>query len=272
MLTASHAARISGVLGCEATWLSEALPFLQDRGKSNVWHIYGQRVDIRSHLRGMHPQVCPRCIHHDGYCRKEWDLSITAICRRHKCSLVDQCQRCHGRLRWDRPDLGVCHCGAILQSTTGQDINPGVLMILSAVEVLMMGEPYAPVTWLSVGLPAIASDLSLNGLMALVHAFGVNDAAHQAGRTQQFTRVARTHEWVGILERGSERLRRFEAANRSQLQELAELVSQSLLVRLAKAGSRGADAQVGLHVLEQLFGKTEARRLHSNHIQMELFE
>lgn len=145
-------------------------------------------------------------------------------------------------------------------------------MILSAVEGLMMGEPYAPVTWLSVGLPALASDLSLNGLMALVHAFGVNDAAHQAGRTQLFTRVARTHEWVGILERGSERLRRFEAANRSQLQELAELVSQSLLVRLAKAGSRGADAQVGLHVLEQLFGKTEARRLHSNHIQMELFE
>lgn len=272
MITAPYAARIADVLGCEATWLSEALPHSQLHGKRHAWKVYGQRFGIRNHLRSLYPQVCPRCVHHEGYCRKEWDLSITALCVRHRCPLVDHCQKCRGRLRWDRPDLGVCHCGAVLASLMERPADAGVFQILSAVDSLMAGELQTPDFWPREGLPNVLVDLSLDGLITLVHAFGAHAFAHQSGRTSQFTRVARTHEWVDILERGVSRLRWFASGGKATMQELAAHVSQPLLMRLANDDFRAKDAQVGHQIFEALYGKDQARRLRASHSQLELFE
>jgi len=272
MITLSYSTRISAVLGCEATWLSEALPHSQLHGKRLEWQIYGQRFGIRNHLRSQYPQICPRCVHHEGYCRQEWDLSIAALCVRHRCLLVDHCLKCCGRLRWDRPDLGVCHCGAILASLMERPADPGVFQIMAAVESLMAGESQTPEYWPQEGLPKVLGDLSLDGLITLIHGFGANSFAHQAGRTSQFTRVARTHEWAEILDRGVLRLRSFVGAGKSTIQELAARVSQPLLMRLANDGLCFNDAQVGRQIFEALYGKDEARRLRANHSQLELFE
>lgn len=62
-----------------------------------------------------HDRVCPLCVGEYGYSRQLWHLKAYAVCHLHQVALVDQCRACGWSLRWQRPSIGRCRCGVVLE-------------------------------------------------------------------------------------------------------------------------------------------------------------
>lgn len=61
------------------------------------------------------PRLCPGCLAEQSYWRATWGLSLFVACPSHRVRLLDHCHRCFEPLRWCRPALLLCGCGADLR-------------------------------------------------------------------------------------------------------------------------------------------------------------
>lgn len=57
------------------------------------------------------PKICLKCIEENGYLPKLWDHKLINLCSKHNLKFIDECSKCHQKLRWNRKGLSVCHCG-----------------------------------------------------------------------------------------------------------------------------------------------------------------
>ena len=62
------------------------------------------------------PKLCPECVAEKGFIEAHFDLALMTGCPVHSRSLLSRCPGCMKPLRWFRPGLLECHCGASLRN------------------------------------------------------------------------------------------------------------------------------------------------------------
>src|SRR5271157_5989651 len=62
------------------------------------------------------PKLCPECVAEKGFIEAHFDLALMTGCPVHRRSLLSRCPGCMKPLRWFRPGLLECRCGASLRS------------------------------------------------------------------------------------------------------------------------------------------------------------
>lgn len=62
------------------------------------------------------PKLCPECVAEKGYIEAHFDLAVMIACPVHKKRLVNICATCSRKLRWCRPGLLTCECGATISA------------------------------------------------------------------------------------------------------------------------------------------------------------
>jgi len=67
-------------------------------------------------LVGARPKLCPECVAEKGFIEAHFDLALMTGCPVHRRSLLSRCPRCMKPLRWFRPGLLECDCGASLRN------------------------------------------------------------------------------------------------------------------------------------------------------------
>jgi len=73
-------------------------------------------------------QVCPLCLREDDFIHECWDYATVLACTKHKCFLVDTCERCSAPLTWQRGSVMHCHqCDADLRSMRPQGASDELL-------------------------------------------------------------------------------------------------------------------------------------------------
>lgn len=116
-LNNSHAYALSNIFGVSSPWLTSALKE-KSHGKIRPQGFWGHTIYLPTHLRWAKPQVCPLCVHRNGYCKAIWDVTLSTVCLEHGCLLVDSCTQCGQPLRWNRPSVDVGHCKHYIQAPT----------------------------------------------------------------------------------------------------------------------------------------------------------
>ncbi|WP_322618067.1 TniQ family protein [Pseudomonas sp. BIC9C] len=87
--------------------LRESMPVEQNNGVRLGGHDFVARlVSLKT------PRICPICVREHGLARAHWMLAPLAVCEEHGCYLWDECPACHVALGDNRPELGLCRCGA----------------------------------------------------------------------------------------------------------------------------------------------------------------
>ncbi len=62
------------------------------------------------------PRLCPECVAAKGFIEAHFDVALMTGCPVHRRSLPCRCPGCMKPLRWFRPGLLECHCGASLRN------------------------------------------------------------------------------------------------------------------------------------------------------------
>lgn len=75
------------------------------------------------------PRYCPECLSENPTWLSLWELVFVTECPRHRIQLLDSCSACARPLRWRRPELLRCSCGASLVDTQGVASAPEPLKV-----------------------------------------------------------------------------------------------------------------------------------------------
>ena len=70
--------------------------------------LHASHVDMSSF------RVCPECVAQDDRHEAFWHLRLVDWCPIHQVRLLTHCRDCGHQLRWNRPGIGRCYCGADL--------------------------------------------------------------------------------------------------------------------------------------------------------------
>ena len=117
------------------------------------------------------PRLCPECIAEKGFIEAHFDLALMTGCPVHRRSLLSRCAGCMKALRWFRPGLLECHCGASLRNADLPAISSAESDLLDIIRRktlgLAAGRDYAS------GLPGSYLEvMSLQPLLSLVGMLG----------------------------------------------------------------------------------------------------
>jgi len=259
---------LAHVLQVSPEWLRTALPAKLD-APAGAWSYWGQRVLAGGYMRFRQPQVCIRCLHSRGFCPATWDFSFATACPVHGLSFQDRCDRCGRRFSWDRPALDICACGRILREDDEDPASSLRCVVATAISAHLHAGALNARAFEKVGVPGFLGDLSLNGLMSVLHAFGVRSVANEWIAPSATSRARTTEQWAAIVDRAGLRLRMFEEGGHPH-SGLEALVCEALLKRLLRHPESAADLQVGRLLHGRLFGPVRRRRTAVEG-QMELF-
>lgn len=83
-------------------------------------------------------KICPLCLTENEYIRKSWEISLTTVCTKHQCLLIDICPRCGRRISIFRKTVVKCICGFDLREAHTQEIRKTELGITKQIEELMV--------------------------------------------------------------------------------------------------------------------------------------
>src|SRR5208283_5242349 len=117
------------------------------------------------------PKLCPECVAEKGFIEAHFDLALMTGCPVHNRSLLSHCPECMNPLRWFRPGLLECHCGASLRNADLPAISGAEADLLDIMRRktlgLSAGRDYAS------GLPGSYLEvMSLQPLLSLVGMLG----------------------------------------------------------------------------------------------------
>jgi hypothetical protein len=259
-LDAKHAITIGHVTGCSERWLGNALPRKQVLRKETSWDVRGHRFFSLNHLRRLKPQICPHCVHREGYCRAVWDFSAATMCVRHGCYLEDACAHCRRLLAWDRPAIDTCNCGRLFKRTPRDEKagTDGPMQVSMISELLLNGEPIGSCL-AGCGLPSYLAGISLDGFLNLVQAFGTRTRAHERDAPSIMSRHHRSSTWFEVSMRSIERLKQLAASGDYRLFE--PFVSRCVIERMVAKPASETDRQIGMHVFASIYGDAPAGRM-----------
>lgn len=253
---------------------SELQPLLTDKGTylgESAYHIGGQTFFRSELLRQLDPQICVACIHRTGYCKTMWDCKLYTVCHLHKKPMVSACNTCGKELRWYRPAVDVCQCGAYFKPMGDLTFEPDCLEVAVATWIASYFDPEASVNWVGQSVPRWLPELSLDGLCTLVQAFGLQATTHQ--KILNSRRGRKTVEyWQAVCARAGQRLS--EYTNSASPDALVSYVWEGGLESMALAAVSHADRQVAVRLLRDIFLTDTGARFGSQRAalcQMHLF-
>jgi hypothetical protein len=241
------------LLGVEESVIRERM-VRQEKAGASRWICGPHHGLFGNHVRVSWPQICPRCVHEQGYCRWVWDLALVTCCSVHRCRLVDRCKTCDARLRWDRPQTDICRC----KHPLGGRFEPAQEEAKALSELVAVALQGASATSLLArnGLPAFVGGLSVAGLTMLVQAFGDLPKAFSGAKATAGTRACSTPHWHEVAVRATQRLRAFDAGA-----DVEPFVNAALLRRLAREGASPLDRRIGSALLREFGDKSEGSQL-----------
>lgn len=243
---AKHVYKLAGILQIDASWLQSHLINGARTDEGWVGALQGFMFSSRNHLRGPHPQVCSLCIHEKGYGRDAWEYSLVTSCSIHGAGLSERCEKCKAPLRWDRPGIDLCVCKWPLSSGRGK-VSDAEQIVASVVEDRLRGSE-TRIALMNAGIPGWLSELSMDGLFSMIHAFGsLKDQMSVSGACIA-TKSMPASYWKLVVCRAVDRLRRLQIGD--ELVELA--VSCPQVVRLAIRGVCQSDRDIAAELLELL--------------------
>ncbi|MBA3014899.1 MAG: TniQ family protein [Proteobacteria bacterium] len=82
-------------------------------------------------LRLTKPSFCPHCVAETGHLDACWDINLSVACPKHKCQVINKCHICGKDLRWFRPGLLRCNCGALLSDSPRIEVNSPVTELMA---------------------------------------------------------------------------------------------------------------------------------------------
>ena len=250
---AEHAGRLSALLEAPVSALESALP----RKFHKQWRAVsycGFQLLAYNHLRMRKPQICPACLHHKGYCRRIWDLSLSTICLEHRTKLIDRCGACARPLRWERKSIDVCDCGEFLCGEVGMDTPTfDRLAVLQELIESRFSEIVTDSQNSKIRLPGFLHHLSMDGLLFMVHIFGVLPAAMAVIPQAVRHRILTSEQWRAIGVRAVERLEQF-ASSDFDSRKLEHLLPEALLKRQVVTYVDRSDSSAANAVLQEVFG------------------
>jgi len=167
-ITREHAYALSGLLEGRQDWLQSRL--IESYGIHHGPRSYcGHSVYVHNHLRFRRPQVCPLCVHNPGYCSAIWDFSLSTLCSKHHCALVDTCAKCGKALDWNRPSVDVNACSHYVEAAKHPKPIDACLWELQAlVDAKFRKENMAAISTAAVGWRALTAALMATQIPPLV--------------------------------------------------------------------------------------------------------
>jgi len=242
--------------GADPRWLQYRCLERRTEGGMVVCRLLGHTLRPSMLARERWVQLCPACVHEDGYCQSTWDVACVCACVRHSTLLVDRCLRCERRLEWDRPTVDVCKCGRLLiASGKAPALHPYVSLWCEWVQRrLRQGADAAMAT--PSPLPAWLGQLSVDGAFRVVHAFGVvrPSTATLASFNARLMPISLMAE---LIESGVARLQHFDDPERRL--DWAREVHVPGLVHLTKVGVTDADRSAAANLIELITHPAKAR-------------
>ena len=217
---------------------------LQSIGYSNAtekrsYALLGHTVP-RTALELDSPHICPECVGAMGFIETHWDLAIMTACPVHFCRAVWRCNACGSLLRWYRPDLLHCQCGAQIQPMLGTSIRAEEGNLLQVIRAKVFH--LLPLVDGSSGLPV--SDLyqlELRDLLRLVNILQrcqrmlSRDPEHVSDTAMAVTAaVEYLREWPTKFFEMLEGLRAFHLDQRRSIRELYSPIYSSFLKKRKK--------------------------------------
>lgn len=271
-LWSSDAPRLARVLDIAIRELQGILVDKRKHLDGPAYVVDGQIVLHAELLRFSRPQICVACIHREGYCKAIWDCRHYTACHVHRIPMVEQCKACGSPLRWYRPAVDVCQCGAYFQSLNDHmlDVSGADVWIATQIAQYFEGGRRGVATLGS--LPAWISDLSLDGFLWLILTFGVLVTAHQTVIKNSYARAPGVF-WHGVCVRAIERLSHYAVT--TDATQLAPWVWEGGLEGLALSFVNGADQQVAIRLWREIFGIEVVAKFGSQRTalcQMSLFK
>ncbi len=126
-----RAKRLAFVLRLETTeWMQMCYIRIKGEGRFFRRSFLNREIDIFQ-LNYRYPRICPCCLSKQSVWWAVWDLALVAVCPIHRCFLIDQCSSCEKRLKWNRPAVHECRCGADLRTAKHQTAD-GLLIAINA--------------------------------------------------------------------------------------------------------------------------------------------
>ena len=228
-------------------------------------------------LRLKRPQICVACVNESGFCHAVWELCCFAVCPIHQRALVDACRSCGRRLRWFRPAVDVCDCGAYLEEHSAS--APHTDMVWFASEILTRSgsagrlphEEDCPFA----GSFAWWRAVSLGGLMRILLAFGAQTGATPPNCGSLY-RLS-TADWAELVCRSLKRLCLLSGSAspaNEERQSLRGLVWEGALESIVLRHNSSCDRDAALALHQSIFGEVPGarlRRCQKDRRQLELF-
>ena len=146
------------------------------------------------------PRLCPECVAERGFIEAHFDLALMTGCPVHRRSLLCRCPGCMKPLRWFRPGLLECDCGASLRNVSLPAISGAEVDLLDIMRRkilgLAAGRNYAsrlPGSYL--GVMSLQSMLSLVGMLGRRRMVVDNDSDRRNAQRIVFAAASVLADW-----------------------------------------------------------------------------
>lgn len=186
--------------------------------------------------------------------------------------MVERCGSCGAPLRWYRPGVDVCQCGAYLRRKRTEDGDPSDLAITVAAWIAEFFEGRSLNLNRESSLPSWMTALSLDGLCTLIRAMGSKERCDQTILVSQQAKEPIEY-WQAVCARAVDRLH--QLASWDDPAELAAWVWEGGLEGWALASVCQADQQVARKLIREILKAEIVAYFGSQRAvlsQMQLFE
>jgi hypothetical protein len=147
----------------------ETISYKIARLKSLTCRLLGNRISVGD-LRLRTPSFCTECVVQKGFIEAHFDLACMTGCPEHRRVVLSACPDCYAPLRWTRPGLAECKCGASLLSVKGAPLSPYKVDLLDLVRRKVLGLPNGE--FHTTELPQSLQRMSLCDLIRLINNLG----------------------------------------------------------------------------------------------------
>ena len=127
--TGMKIAKLAAITGLPQATLAR-MSFAPHRDRPRWCRILGHDI-LPTDIDLMNPCICPFCVQELGYVEALWHLRFMVGCPVHHLEGIKQCAACLRPIRWYRPGLTECTCGADLASFCAAPLSEAEACLLS---------------------------------------------------------------------------------------------------------------------------------------------
>jgi TniQ len=138
--TAEIAVARLAVLTNQSVQNLETISYKYVRLKSPTCRLLGNQISV-GYLRLRTPSFCTECVVQKGFIEAHFDLACMTGCPEHRRVVLSACSDCGAPLRWARPGLTECQCGASLLNAKGAPLSRHKFDLLDMVRRKVLGLP-----------------------------------------------------------------------------------------------------------------------------------